>query len=133
MLSHDKAVDFAQDVFYHYCKLMVPYYNDYIVSRTQTMFAKIIEDEIDIYFNGKKNQSSLTVATDYGISKMISDIFVTFIQPLYNSHFQHNSNELDYSLSRTRINSDDDEDDDDEQPQKKRVSINTDANTVHVF
>ena len=119
MLNIDEALDVAEQLIIHYQTLLVPYYNDFIVFRTMNLFAKVVYDEIEIYFGKDKKLSSLSVASEYGVSKMISDIFVTFIRPLYDSHFKHNqpwTEEDERTYSKPK------------EPKKKSVSINTDAN-----
>lgn len=90
MLSIEEALDIAEQLVLHYSGLLLPYFNDYIAFRTMDMFAKVVFDEIELYFKGNKQQSSLNVATEFGVAKMISDIYITFIRPLYDSHFKHN-------------------------------------------
>lgn len=90
MLSIEQALNVAEELVHHYSGLLVPYLNDYIAYRTMDMFARVVFDEIELYFKGNKQQSSLNVATEFGIAKMISDIYITFIKPLYDSHFKHN-------------------------------------------
>jgi hypothetical protein len=90
MLSIEQTLDVAEKLVYHYSGLLLPYLNDYIAFRTKDMFARVVFDEIELYFKGNKQQSSLNVATEFGVAKMISDIYITFIRPLYDSHFKHN-------------------------------------------
>lgn len=119
MLTIDQANNVARQLIYHYCALLVPHYNDYIVQRTVEIFAKVVFDEIELYYQGQKEMSSLSSASQFGIAKMISDVYVTFIRPMYESHFKHKQ--------QTNINGQDTEY---ESPRvkKKSVRINTDAN-----
>lgn len=124
MLSIGEALDIAEELVLHYQTLLVPHYNDFIVLRTMNLFAKVVYDEIELYFGEDKTLSSLSVANEYGVSKMTSDIFITFIQPLYESHFKHNlqwteEDEQAYAAPKQR--------------KEKSVSINTDANEVFLI
>lgn len=119
MLTIDQANNVARELIYHYCGLLVPHYNDYIVERTVEMFARVVFDEIELYYKGKKEMSSLSSASKFGIAKMISDVYVTFIRPMYESHFKHKqqliTNGQDTECKSPIV-------------KKKSVRINTDEN-----
>lgn len=117
MLSIEGAKSVAQDLLHHYFSLLVPHYSNYIVFRTMDLFASIVHDEIDLFFQGEQTKSSLSTPTEYGIAKMISDIYTSFVSPLYFSHFQHNYHSENGTTSNPPTTS-----------KKKTVSINTDKN-----
>jgi hypothetical protein len=113
---------------YHYAKKMVDYYidqlpvkNEYLHMRTSNMFISIIFDEVTLFFKSKC-QSSLKSNTEYGVCRLVCDIFTNFIQPMYDSLFNHKSYEYDTEMDnimKTNKNT-----------KAKSVKFDTNKNTI---
>jgi hypothetical protein len=121
IMDYRQSCVYAKDVAKYYIKRM-PVKNDYLYKRTSSLFLHILFDEIELYYV-KRNQSSLSATTEYGISLLVCNIYTDFIRPMYFSLFLHdkavenNATELSYCVSKP----------------KKRVRINTSMNRVHII
>lgn len=54
--------------------------------RTQNLFSQIVYDEIIIFYQSCRKNSSLMSNTDEALKQMIEEVFWTFILPMLKSH-----------------------------------------------
>lgn len=111
-----------------YAKGMVDYYitqlpvkNEYLHTRTCNIFISIIFDEVTLFYKNK-HQSTLKANTEYGVCRLVCDIFTDFIQPMYDSLFNHKLYEYNIDMNNnTKTN---------KSTKAKSVRIDTNKNTV---
>lgn len=117
-MNFQQACQYAQSMVNYYIQEL-PDTSEYLYIRTCNMFLSIIFDEIGIFFKNK-TQSTLKSNTEYGICKLVSDIFTDFIQPMYSTLLLHKPDKNTTHNITKPIS-------------QKKVIINTDKNEVFLL
>ncbi len=86
-MDYHKACLYAKELLVYFANRLSSK-NEYLHNRTCCLFYTIVFDEIKLYYYSR-NQSSLQSNTEFGISSMISEVFINFIHPLYQTLFMH--------------------------------------------
>jgi hypothetical protein len=87
MMGMNTALFEAKEMLKAFCKVMDSMsVGKNVQQRTQNLFCQIVYDEIIIFYQSCRRNSSLVSNTDEALKQMIDEVFWTFIFPMLTSH-----------------------------------------------